>query len=335
MTKEMMKPALRNILFITALGSAFPALAVDCGRAASIVENTICNSPQLSWLDAVMNDANRDALAGKNSEPVLQRYRNWQESRNACTTTNCLRWAYLQGISAVYQAPENFNWDGIWWNTSATNGNGGKIVISKSSDWAFDFTGEIWGGVYKSTLRSNVRNYWGLGFTDRIAWGGECTVLFIPQPDGKIVINSDNSGSCKMLMQDDITLDGVYQRADTDPRPAATLQTIGVLPSQALDDRFRQLAGQDYQKYVAVANNVLYAEDQDDFGATVLTLSVKGAASRNAAMVMYTPSGKIWAMLVTPDKSKENGINISYITTEQGEKTPPKTLNNWRALFLN
>ncbi len=330
-----MKQLLRSTLFITAIGSACPALAIDCGKPSSIVENTICNSSQLTWLDSVMSNANREALAGKNAAPALQHIEKWHDSRNACTSINCLRWAYLQGLSTLYQAPENFNWNGTWWNTSATNGNGGKIVISKASEWAFDFSGEIWGGVYKSALRSNVKKYWGLGFTDRIAWGGDCSVLFIPRPDGKIEINSDNSGSCKLLMQDYITIDGVYQRSDIDPRPAATLQSIGVLPTRALDERFRQLAGKDYLKYVWAANNVLYSEDQDDIGATVLTLSVKGAASRNAAIIMYTPEGKIWAMLVTPDAGKENKISISYITTEEGDKTPPKTLTNWRALFLD
>ncbi|KAB8312470.1 hypothetical protein EH228_06645 [Erwinia endophytica] len=330
-----MKQVQRSILFIAVISCVFPVLAIDCDKASSIVENTICDTPQLFWLDGLLNETYRKTMMAEETNSAVQRMQLWQRSRDACTTNRCLRWAYLQGLSELYHVPETFSWNGVWWNTSATNGNGGKITISNANEWAFDFTGQVWSGVYKSTLRGNVRIYKGQGFTDRIAWGGKCTVLFIPRQDGKLEINSDKMGSCKLLMPGNMSIDGEYEKAVSDPRPAATLLSLGVFPSQTLDDRFRQLADKDYQQYVRVANNVRYVEDQDDMGATVLILSLKGAANRYAAIVMYTSTGKIWAMLVTPDDSQENSIQLSYITTEKGETTLPKTLTNWRNLFLN
>jgi len=335
MTREMMKQVPRSILFIAMLSCVFPVLAIDCGKASSIVENTICDTPQLFWLDGLLDEIYRKTMVAEDPKCAVQRMQLWQRSRDACTTFFCLRWAYLQGLSELHHVPETFSWNGVWWNTSATNGNGGKITINKANEWAFDFIGQVWSGVYKSSLRSNVRIYKGQGFTDRIAWGGECTVLFIPRVDGKLEINSDKTGSCKLLMPGNMSIDGVYEKADSDPRPAATLLSLGVFSSQMLDDRFHQLADKDYPQYVRVANNMRYVEDQDDIGATALMLSLKGAANRHAAMVMYTPTGKIWAMLVTPDDSQENNVRISYITTEKGQTMPPKTLTNWRNLFLN
>ncbi|RQM38497.1 hypothetical protein EB241_09770 [Erwinia psidii] len=285
------------------------------------------------WLDSVLNDTYRNMMQLGNPQGVNKMTQQWQRSRDVCTSSVCLRWAYLQGIGQLYHAPESFSWSGEWWNTSATNGNGGRLIISNVNQWTFDFDAMVWGGTYKTTLRGNVRMFRGVGFVDNIKWGAGCPVIFIPHPDGKITISSDNGGSCKLLMQRGMAIDGVYQRADNDPRPAAALLSMGIFPSKALDDRFRQLVGKDYQQYVNVANSITYATDLDDINATVVTLALKGDASHHAAIIMYTPDGRIWASRVMPKSDKQREVHTDYMTTEKGQKNPPNTINHWRALF--
>ncbi|WP_147199844.1 lysozyme inhibitor LprI family protein [Pantoea sp. CCBC3-3-1] len=328
----MMKLALNVFLLVAFFGCTSSALAIDCARSASIVENTICDSPQLSWLDAVLNDTYRNVM--KLSEPasVNQEMQQWQASRDACASSSCLRWAYLQGIGQLYNVPEKFNWDGEWWNRSAVHGDGGKIILSHTTKWAFNFDAQVWRGTYKSNLRGDVKMFYGTGLADNIAWGAGCTVLFIPRTDGQIDVRSDSNGSCKLLMRGGMSIDGTYVRSQSDPRPAATLLSLGVFPTKALDDRFRQLAGKDYQQFVDVANNLVYSADLDSMGATVVTLSVKGAASRRAAIIMFTQDGTMWAMRLLPDRDNGNAPETQLITSEKGT-TLPKTLAEWRSLF--
>lgn len=316
-----------------ALDCASPVLAIECARASTIVENTICESPQLVWLDSILNDTYRNVMQESEPQGVNTTMQQWLDSRNACTSSNCLRWAYLDGIGKLYHVPESFAWRGEWWNTTATNGNGGRLIFSNANKWAFDFDAVVWGGTYKTSLHGNARMFWGTGFVDNIQWGAGCTVIFIPHPDGRITVSSDNTGSCKFLMQGGMSIDGVYEKADKDPRAAVTLLSMGIFPSKTLDDRFRQLVGRDYQQYVSVANDVTYAADEDNLHATVVTMAVKGDASRRAAIIMYTMDGRIWASQVMPQSGTKPGVQIQYVTTENDNKNLPKTLSHWNALF--
>ncbi|MGB9094916.1 lysozyme inhibitor LprI family protein [Erwinia sp.] len=308
------------------------ALAIDCARAVTVVENTLCSVPQLVWLDSVLNDSYRARLQD-NPQHLDKKVGEWRQLRDGCTSTNCLRSAYFKGISELFDADRPFDWKGEWWNSTAINGNGGHIIINRSAEWGFRMDATLWGGVYKANFSGDASKFYGLGFVNNIAWGGKCTILMMPRLDGKIDVSSDSSGSCGLLMPGGIAIDGTYVRADKDPRPAQTLLSLGIFPDKALDDRFHTLVGAEYINYVQTANNVLYGQDLDNIGASVLNLSVKGQANRKSAIIMYTPNGKIWAMRVQPDANQR--VKISYTTTEQQNKSLPKTLEAWRTLFVN
>ncbi len=327
-----MKLVLNVFLLLALFGCTSSALAIDCARTSSIVENTICDSPQLKWMDSILNDTYRNIL--KQSEPtrVNEEMKQWLASRDACSSSSCLRWAYLQGIGQLYKVPENFNWEGEWWNRSALHGDGGKIILSHTTKWAFNFDAQVWRGTYKSNMRGEVKVLYGTGLAENIAWGAQCTVLFIPRPDGLIDVRSDSNGSCKLLMRGGMSIDGVYTRSHSDPRPPATLLSLGVFPTRELDERFRQLAGNDYQQFVDMANDLVYSVDLDSMGATVITLAVKGAASSRAAIIMFTPKGTIWAMRLLPEKGPGEMPETQLITTEKEGVPLPKTLSDWRSL---
>ncbi|KGT91917.1 hypothetical protein NG99_15240 [Erwinia typographi] len=308
------------------------AHAIDCARSSSVVENTLCSVPQLVWLDSVLNDSYHNRIR-EIPQRIEQNMADWRKSRDLCTSPSCLRRAYLEGISTLYSASRPFDWQGEWWNSTASNGNGGQIIIYSVAEWGFRLDATLWGGVYRTSFSGESRKFYGLGFVDQIAWGGKCALLLIPREDGSIDVSSDSSGNCRLLMPGGIAIDGTYVRSTSDPRPAQTLLSLGIFPDKQLDDRFRSLAGEDYVNYVATANSVVYGKDIDGLGASVLNLSVKGMANRKSAIIMYTPDGKIWAMRVRPDK--QQGVKISYLTTEQESQFLPKTLSTWRELFID
>ncbi len=321
------------IISLILLVCALPARAIDCGRAVTVVENTVCDNPELAWLDRVFTNAFSETVM-QDPQRIDKIARDWMKTRDVCISDDCLREAYLQGIGKLYDANRPFSWQGTWWNTTATAGNGGKIVISNTASWEFQLDAIVTGGAYHSVYSSKVNIYYGVGFTNKIYWGGGCALILVPRPDGKLEVSSDTSGRCQLLLPGSRqrAIDGVYVKAPSDPRPAATLISLGVFPGQAMDDRFRQLAGNDYQQYVDTATSVVYAPDLDNMGATVLTMWVKGMANSKSTMIMYTPEGKIWALRVEP--GKDNKLKLHYLTTEKESKAMPKTLMDWRSKFI-
>jgi len=329
MRANLARSSLFFMLFILGMSGA---QALDCGRAATVIENTICDNKELMWLDHLFTDSFQDVVV-EDPQRIEKIARDAIRARDACASDDCLQRAYLKGIGQLYGVPESFNWQGTWWNTTSTHGNGGKILIHSANDWGFTMDATVWGGVYTSVLSGSVSDYYGIGYTDEITWGGRCAIVLVPRADGKLEVRSDNHGSCDMLLPGEMAIDGLYVKAVSDPRPPATLLSLGIFPDKALEDRFRELVGDDYQNYLATATSFVFSQDQDSIGATVLTLWMKGMANRQSAMIMYTPDGKIWALRVEPGKDNK-GVNIHYVTTEKDKTAMPKTLANWRSTFV-
>ncbi|MGV3346745.1 lysozyme inhibitor LprI family protein [Enterobacteriaceae bacterium LUAb1] len=309
---------------------SYPALAIDCQRANSLVENTICSSPQLRWLDLVLTESYIEQMPLQAQR--LESWRtHWTQEREACSNQACVRRAYLKGLSDLYQSNHNFDWQGEWWNSTAPNGSGGHLAISHAAVWSFKLSGNVWAGVNKTSFSGDASRFSGTWLVENIPFAPGCTVILIPRPDGKVEVSSSSGGQCSLLTPSGVAVDGVYVKATHDPRPPATLLTLGILPVTALDKKFRQLAGADYQKYVDTANSYVYGNDLDNLGATVMTMWVKGAANKRAAVIMYTKDQQIWAMRAEPDAQKQH--HIRYITTEKQQIQIPKTLAAWRSIY--
>lgn len=314
------------------LGSGLPVQALDCGRAASLMENTVCDVPELSWLDRVFSNAFNDEVL-RDPPGVTQRVTAWAATRDACRSAACLRGVYLTGISQLHQSPQTFDWEGQWWNTSATAGNGGRINIKHPAKWQYRMDVEAWGGSHRYDFTSSLDFYGSLALSYNPVWGGDCGLILIPLPDGRLKVSSDQHGKCDVLLPGIMAFDGIYMKAEADPRPDATLQSLGILPDKATDERFRQLVGSDYAHYLATATRFVYGDDQDNLGATVVTMWYEGMANRRAAIVMYTPDGNIWAMRVEP--GGKQGVSVHYATTAQDKQALPETLKAWRARFAD
>jgi uncharacterized protein YecT (DUF1311 family) len=70
-----------------------PAAGLDCAKAATAVEKTLCASPALRQADAAMADAFADLLAATaepDKQAVRAAQRQWLVARNACPDAACL-----------------------------------------------------------------------------------------------------------------------------------------------------------------------------------------------------------------------------------------------------
>ncbi|CAO95507.1 Conserved hypothetical protein [Erwinia tasmaniensis Et1/99] len=331
--KMTLKKILPLFVFAWLIAAIDPARALDCGRTSNMAEYTVCTNPQLLWLDRLYNDAFHQRMTEDPHHAALLVAPQRQGSP-WCTNTRCLRGAYLRQIGQLYGADRPFDWEGMWWNSTAPSGSSGNILISGYDGQQFHMDGNVKGGVNHSVFAGDVHRYSGVGFTDKINWGGDCAIILVPLADGRLKVSSDSAGSCSLLLPGEMAIDGIYIKGQTDPRPPATLLSIGIFTDRATDDKFRQLVGTDYQQYVDTATDFARGRDLDNIGATVMVLWVKGLANRKAAMIMTSPQGKIWALRLEPaDEGK--GVKLHYVTTENDKKTLPKTLANWQARFID
>ncbi|MEO3989872.1 hypothetical protein VSR74_08595 [Pseudocitrobacter sp. Cyp-38S] len=322
-----------NCLLLTLTFFSTSAFAVNCLRASTPLENTICSNDNLHWLDSTMSVIYRTMLVRGNARDVQQRYAEWEASLENCTTDNCIERAYYEGISTISDVATDFDWEGRWWNTSVSNMSGGTIQFSRSAEWSVTTDIRVWSGLNKDEFTAEARKIYGMALVERIADTSNCRLLFIPRKSGAIQVFSNADWSCGLSMPSGAFIDGRYMRSDTDPRPKATLLSLAVFADPKMDERFRVLVGDDYQKFVDTANVYIYQDDIDNIGATVVSMWVRGAANRQTAIVMYTKSD-IWAARVAPDKNGK--LVLSYFSTKGNDlRTMPRTIAGWKLRFMD
>lgn len=308
------------------------ARAVNCSRAVTPVENTVCSSDNLRWLDGTLNDIYRKRLAKYDAREVNQQYTTWEKSLKNCTSDGCIERAYYEGISLLSSPAPDFDWQGQWWNSSAPNMSDGTIQFSRSAEWSVTADIRVRAGRNRDEYTAEARKIYGMALIEGMADTSGCRVLLIPRRSGALQVYSNGDGGCRLSMPGGGFIDGRYLRASRDPRPPATLLSLGILPDKATDDRFRALVGDDYQQFVNTANVYLYQQDLDNIGASVISLWLRGAANSHNAIIMYTP-GDIWAGRISPDE--KGNRQLHYFSTKGGDiKTMPRTLVSWRMRYF-
>ncbi|AIR04367.1 hypothetical protein JT31_07015 [Cedecea neteri] len=329
----MLKRILSTLLFMAGF-YAGNAMAVDCQRAATPLDNTICNNDTLHWLDSTMDMIYHSMLVKNNAAQVHKDYLEWDKSLESCTSDGCIERAYYEGISRISGVQEDFDWQGNWWNTTAANRSGGNITLSRNAEWSLTVDIRAWAGANHDDFTAEARKIYGMAIVEKVKDTSNCKLLFIPRQDGSIQVHSNADWGCKLSMPKGVFIDGRYVKSQTDPRPKATLLSIGVFPDAATDTRFRAMVGDDYQNFVDAANVYIYQDDIDNIGAKVISMWVRGEANRHTAIVMYTSDGKMWAARTSPGK---NGIQEAKFYRSKGNETGPlpRTLQGWKLRFLD
>lgn len=307
------------------------AQAVNCHRAITTVDNTICNDDNLRWLDSIMSQV---MLVKYDSPNVRKDYNDWVTSLEKCTSNDCIERAYYQGISLISGVDKNFDWQGIWWNTLTVNRSGGKLNFSRSAEWSFTLHVNAWSGANRVDFTAEARKLYGIAVIENIKDTSNCKLLLIPLRDGSLQVHSNADWGCRISMPEGVFVDGHYVKSLTDPRPKATLLSIGVFSDEAMDTRFRKMVGEDYQSFVDLANVYIYRDDNDNIGAKVISMWVRGEANRRTAIVMYTPEGDMWAARTLHGKG---GVLAARFYRSKGNERDqlPRTLQSWKSRFLD
>ncbi|MGE5980231.1 lysozyme inhibitor LprI family protein [Klebsiella aerogenes] len=327
-----MTRCLINLFIINMVFTAPGAWAVNCQRATTPLENTICNNVNLNWLDETLSSVYRAMLVHRDATQVHKEYLDWEKSLESCSSDSCIERAYYSGISKIAEAEPGFSWEGRWWNTSASNMSGGVIQFSHSATWSIIADIRIWAGMNKDELTAEARKINGMVLIDNMVDNKQCKVLFIPRKSGALQVYSNTDWGCRLSMPNGAFIDGRYLKSEQDPRPKATLLSLKIFSDQNTDERFRTLVGDDYQKFVDTANVFIYHDDIDNIGATVVSMWVRGAANTRTAIIMYTASN-IWAARVEPDEKGK--LTFSYFSTLGNDVTKmPQNIAEWKMRYL-
>lgn len=327
----MVKCLIKYLIFAAALTST-SVYAVNCQRAVTPLQNTVCNNANLHWLDDTMTNVYLAMLVARDAGRVHQEFEEWEKSLGECASDDCIERAYYSGISRIADVPSGFSWEGRWWNTSAANVSGGVIQFSHSADWSIVADIRIWAGLNKDEFTAEARKINGMVLIDNMVDSKHCKVLFIPRISGAIQAYSNADWGCRLLMPSGAFIDGRYLKSEQDPRPKATLRTLEIFPNAEVDERFRALVGDDYQKFVDTANIYIYQDDMDNVGATVVSMWVRGAANTRTAIIMYT-AHDIWAARIEPNGKGK--LTFSYFSTQGNDAVKmPRTLAEWKLRYL-
>lgn len=309
-------------------------MAMNCQRAVTPLENTICNNDNLHWLDNTLTLIYNQAVLEEGVADIDKKYYEWEKLLEKCTSDTCIERAYYAGISAISDTDRNFKWEGKWWNMLAPNMSGGVIQFSRNAQWSVTLDIRAWAGINKDQFTAEARRLYGMLAVERVVDTSNCKLLLIPRKDGSLQVYSNSDWGCRLSMPTGVFLDGAYKLSETDPRPKATLLSLGIFPDGALDEKFRALVGEDYQNFVDSANVYIYQNDIDNIGARVLSMWVQGAANSRTAIIMYTPKGEIWAGRISPVKG--GGLELRYYSTDgSDQRKMPRTLAAWKVRFLD
>ncbi|MFJ5983172.1 hypothetical protein ACIQCX_19870 [Enterobacter cancerogenus] len=329
-----MKHRCFSLLFLLTLLFSGGAMAINCQRAVTPLENTICNNDNLHWLNSTLSLIYNQAILEEGVADIDKKYDEWEKLLEKCTSDTCIERAYYAGISAISDTDRNFKWEGKWWNMLAPNMSGGVIQFSRNAQWSVTLDIRAWAGINEDEFTAEARRLYGMLAVERVVDTSNCKLLLIPKKDGSLQVYSNSDWGCRLSMPTGVFLDGAYKLSETDPRPKATLLSLGIFPDSALDEKFRALVGEDYQNFVDSANVYIYQNDIDNIGARVLSMWVQGAANSRTAIIMYTPKGEIWAGRISPVKN--GGLELRYYSTDgSDQRKMPRTLAAWKVRFLD
>ncbi|WP_368747524.1 hypothetical protein [Enterobacter cancerogenus] len=329
-----MKHRCFSLLFLLTLLFSGGAMAINCQRAVTPLENTICNNDNLHWLNSTLSLIYNQAILEEGVADIDKKYDEWEKLLEKCTSDTCIERAYYAGISAISDTDRNFKWEGKWWNMLAPNMSGGVIQFSRNAQWSVTLDIRAWAGINEDQFTAEARRLYGMLAVERVVDTSNCKLLLIPRKDGSLQVYSNSDWGCRLSMPTGVFLDGAYKLSETDPRPKATLLSLGIFPDSALDEKFRALVGEDYQNFVDSANVYIYQNDIDNIGARVLSMWVQGAANSRTAIIMYTPKGEIWAGRISPVKG--GGLELRYYSTDgSDQRKMPRTLAAWKVRFLD
>ena len=98
---------LRGVFFLLMMIFSSSSFAINCQRAVTPVEYTVCSNEDLHWLDQTFSEVYQAMLINYDTETVYQQRRIWEKALNSCTSDTCIQRAYFQGIASMSDIDKN------------------------------------------------------------------------------------------------------------------------------------------------------------------------------------------------------------------------------------
>ena len=301
---------------------------MDCSKAAAPVEKQICADPSLVTLDQEMGKLYRNAIQNtKDAAAWKADQRAWLGERDQCTDAGCLRSAYQERLVILRTAEPHPQWDGHWWRVDATGSNGSQLAITHANakGFAFDLSasagansGELEGKAILDASNAAAR-YKGTAQSDTEG----CSLVFTRILSRLKIEQTGDDATCGAGAG--VYFSGTYVASNQDPNAKPDLVSLGVLPSQSLDDALRKLLGKDYDYVVGTADMV--DSQPGGKGVTVVSMAARGVACNTKSILMFDTGGHLWAAVWEPASSPPDVVELRYYTNVAGDKkTLPKTI---------
>ncbi|WP_127578696.1 hypothetical protein [Paenibacillus koleovorans] len=210
-------------------------------------------------------------------------------------------------------------WEGSWVRVGMSHLASATLNITKVTSKGFSF--ELfanWGGNVGQIIgEASFQNETAIFKSKDV----EASLVFtINGPNIKV----ESGGNVSYFGGMNVTFHGEFQRGPL--QEETTLITLGIMPDQSSDERFRKLVGEQYFAFVDSFQIYSTGTDEDQLGATVITGGVPGLFTIMEAIIMRTPDNGVWTAVLN------NGSILVYSNRDKPAGIP-KTIQKWSARF--
>jgi hypothetical protein len=216
--------------------------------------------------------------------------------------------------------PQNAVWAGEWKRMKTGRFNSATLVILNETTTGFDFQIDAFSGA-------------NMGFANGTATVAGNSAHYEDSETGAELSFNISSNTMELTANDaaneqngmGVCFDGFYSKGAL---PEDTLLSLGFVATQAQEDAFKAMVGDDYELFLNTANICTDKDDLDGLGAVVTMWWVHGFGDYYESMLMVMPDGGLCAGVI------DNDNTVIKVFTDDSEITSvPKTIQAWISGF--
>lgn len=220
------------------------------------------------------------------------------------------------------------DWNGIWEVPSRFSSQTIEIKMQGENKFTFELLASNGANIGEISGTAKVRGNKAY-FDDRESateedLGEGCQLLFINKTKS---IELKESDECRSYRGNAVYFTGEYLKGKQ-PEPKADFVQLGVFPNAEMDNKFKKLVGDDYEKFTDVFHLINEGEDLDNMNAKVFEACVRGVCPVMAGIIMYDKTENIYAMVLDINDKDETTARY-YSTNSEYSKKLPKTIQKW------
>lgn len=152
-----------------------------------------------------------------------------------------------------------------------------------------------------------------------------CQLLFVNNGNS---IETQTSPECSSYGGNGVGFEGTLTKGKT-PVIENNFVKLDVFPNIALDRKFKELTGKDYETFLNSFHLIYDEPDLDGLDAKAFSACVRGICPYMAGIIMYDKKGTMWAAVIQSSDDSDKTV-INYYTNDAARTDKlPKTIENW------